>query len=344
MCVDYWSRRLSNKNLLRALYLQVRKASADETPAPGVSDEEIEAQIIEDALCPSDDTIEVAMSSLIGLETVKNQIRGMRRTIEIQKTIGKTGMPLHMAFVGNPGTGKSSVARMLAPLLYDMGVVSTRNFVECGRDALVDRKSEARSVFKTRKVLERAAGGVLFLDEAYTLLPSTARPRGRDHGAAALRELARALPSGNPLVIMTGTPLDLQRILSSDIGFKGSFLTRIEFPDPTPEQIGRMFMSKLSEKGLVAAEGVSVESVAELIRKNIDPDWMMERNGKVSDLMLTGVRSELRKRAIWDDTASKGSLSPLKILSPGSSRMPAFAPEEVFVTYEDVQNAIVNGM
>lgn len=253
-------------------------------------------------------------------------------------------MPRHMAFVGNPGTGKSSFARVLAPVLFDMGAVKTRNFVECGRQDLIDRKSEARTVFKTRKVLERAAGGVLFLNEAYTLLPSAARPRGRDHGAAALREIARSLPTGSPLVIVAGTPLDLQRILSSDIGFKGMFLTRIEFVDPSPGQLGRIFMAKLSEKGLVAAEGVSAESVAELIKKNVDPEWSMERNGRIAELLLTGVRGELRKRAVWDDAASKGSLSPLKILSPGSSRMPAFAPEEVFVTYEDVQNAIVNGM
>ena len=111
------------------------------------------------------------------------------------------------------------MARILADVFFAIGAVQSRNFIEVGRNDFIDRKSEARTVFKTRKVLERAAGGVLYVDEAYTLLPSTARPRGRDHGAAALRELARALPMGNPIVILTGTPLDLQRILSSDIGF-----------------------------------------------------------------------------------------------------------------------------
>lgn len=278
---------------------------------------------------------------MVGLEAFKSQIRGIRRTVEINKV---ASFPRYMAFVGNPGTGRATVARALASILFEMGVVQKRTFVECGRDDLVDHKSEARTVFKTRKLLERAAGGVLFWNEPYTLLPSTARPRGRDHGAAALREMSRALPTGTPFIILTGAPLDLQRVLSSDIGFKGHFLTRIEFPDPSPEQIARMFLAKLGDKGLVPAEGVTVEAVSELIRKNIDADWRAERNGNISDLLLTGVRGELRKRTTWDDTASKGSLSPLKILSPGSSRMPAFAPEEVFVTYEDVQNAIVNGM
>lgn len=312
----------------------------EETPNPGMSDEELEAQIIEDSLCPQDDSVEVALSRLVGLQTVKNQVRGFRRTLEMQKS----NVPKHLAFVGNPGTGKGTVARSLARIYFDMGAVKNRNFVEVGRDDLLDRKSEVRTVFKTRRVIERAMGGVLFLQEAYTLLPSTARPRGRDHGAAALRELARCLPIGDPVIIMAGAPLDLQRVLSSDIGFKGHFLTRIEFPDLTPEQIARIFMGKLAEKGLVPAEGVTVEYLAELITSNTDPDWRQERNGNIADLLLVGVRAELRKRTVWDDAASKGSLSPLKILSPGSSRMPAFAPEEVFVTVEDVQNSIVNGM
>lgn len=234
-----------------------------------------------------------------------------------------------------PGVGKTTVARLLVDILYEIGAVKTRNFMKVGRDDLIDRKSEARTVFKTRRAMERAEGGVLVVDEAYTLLPSTARPRGRDHGAAALREMARALPSGSPFVILTGAPLDLQRILSSDIGFKGNFLTRIEFPDPTPEQIARMFMAKLNEKGLVAAEGVTIEYLAELITSNTDPEWRAERNGRISELLLTGVRAEMRKRIIWDDAASRGTLSPIKILSPGSSRMPAFKPDEVFVTVED---------
>jgi len=314
----------------------------DETPAPGISDEEIEAQIIEDSLCPPDDPVEVSLSGLIGLEAVKNQIRGLRRTME---KVGKTGVadvPRHIAFVGSPGTGKATVARSLARMYYEMGAVPTRNFVEVGREDLIDRKSEARTVFKTRKVLERASGGVLFLKEAYTLLPSTARPRGRDHGAAALRELARTFPSGNPVVILSGAPLDLQRVLSSEIGFKGHFLMRIEFPEPTPEQIARIFMGKLSQIGLVPAEGVTVEYLAELITSNTDPDWRAERSGGIADLLMVGVRAELKKRTVWDDAASKGSLSPMKILSPGSTRMPAFAPEEVFVTVEDIQNSIVN--
>lgn len=334
---------------------QVRKAAAaDNAPIAGATEDgfmarnenEEEAQLIEDALCPPDDQVELALSKLVGLETVKNQIRGLRRTIELMKiTPGASqNLPMHLALEGNPGVGKTTVAEILAKVLYEIGVVRSRNFVACGRDDLIDRKSEARTIFKTRKMLDAAKDGVLVLDETYTLLPSTARPRGRDHGGAALREIARCLPSGSPLIIVTGSALDLQRILSSEIGFKGFFLTRIEFPDPTPAQIARMFLTKMGEKGLVAGDGVTVDYLADLIQTNTDEEWRLERNGRISELLLNGVRAELRKRINFNDDASKVSISPIKLMSPGTPKMPAFTPEEIFVTVEDVQNAIVNGM
>ncbi|KAG7360309.1 sporulation protein K-like protein [Nitzschia inconspicua] len=340
---------------MEAMMEEVRKAAAaDNTHIGGMEDNflarnenEEEAQLIEDALCPPDDTVEIALSKLVGLEAVKNQIRGMRRTMELVKTNpgGKIAHPSHIVLEGNPGVGKSTVATILAQVLFEIGVVKTENFVTVGRYDLIDRKSEARTITKTRKVLERAKGGVLVLNEAYTLLPSTARPRGRDHGGAALREIARTLPTGNPLVILTGGALELQRILSSEIGFKSHFLTRIEFADPTPSQIARIFMGKMNEKGLVPGDGVTVDYLAELISTNTDEDWRLERNGRIADLLLNGVRAELRKRFHFNDESSKLSFSPIKMMSPGaSSRMPAATPDEVFVTVEDVQNAIVNGM
>lgn len=333
---------------------EVRNAAAADTGGMGIEDgyvsrneNEEEAQLIEDALCPPDDTVEIALSKLVGLEAVKNQIRGMRRTMELIKTSqnGKLAHPSHIVLEGNPGVGKTSVATILAGVLYEIGVVKTQNFMSVGRDDLIDRKSEARTIQKTRKVLARAKGGVLVLNEGYTLLPSTARPRGRDHGGAALREIARTLPSGNPLIILTGSALELQRILSSEIGFKTHFLTRIEFADPTPSQVARIFMGKMADKGLVPGDGVTVDYLAELISTNTDEDWRLERNGRIADLLLNGVRAELRKRFHFNDQSSKISFSPIKMMSPGaSSRMPAATPDEVFVTVEDVQNAIVNGM
>lgn len=332
---------------------QVRKAGAEESSrttldgggdeamysSAAAIDDEDEAQLIEEAICPPDDQIEVALSQLIGMDALKNQIRGLRRTLEMDD---KKIVPRHLCLSGNVGSNMELVARTLLPLLHSMGAVNNSVVVEANRDDLVDRKSEARTVFKTRRVLEKAAGGVLFLNEAYTLLPSTARPRQRDHGGAALREIARSLSTGSPLICMSGTPNNLQRILTSEIGFKGHFLTRLELPDPTPAQIARMTFSKLSQKGLVPAESLTMEHLSELIDTNTDEEWRMDR--PVPDLLVQGVRAELRKRLQMSDDISRTSITPLKMLSGGGNRMPSMKPEEVFVTVEDVQNAIVNGM
>jgi hypothetical protein len=303
-------------------------------------DEEEEAEMIEDALCPPDDEVEVALAQLIGMDALKNQIRGIRRTLEMEGT--NKMVPRHIALVGNTGTNMDIVSRALIPLLFKMGAVKTRNSIEASREDFIDRKSEARTVLRTRKILEKSSGGVLFINDVSTLLPSTARPRGRDHGAAALREIARTLSSGSPLVIMTGSPVHIQRILSSDIGFKGHFLTRLELPDPIPSQIARMFMSRLNSKGLVAGEGLTIKYLAELIANNTDEDWRVDRN--IADLLLQGVRSEMRKRQLSSDDVSRQSMSPMRLISPGSQRIPSLKPEEIYVSVEDVQNAIVNGM
>jgi hypothetical protein len=90
---------------------QIRKASVeDANPPPGISDEELDAQAIEDALCPPDDPVESALAQIVGLNTVKNQIRGLRRTMEIELSQGGgvanslRAVPRHVALVGNPGT------------------------------------------------------------------------------------------------------------------------------------------------------------------------------------------------------------------------------------------------
>mmetsp|Transcript_7997 Transcript_7997/g.15060 ORF Transcript_7997/g.15060 Transcript_7997/m.15060 type:complete len:582 (-) Transcript_7997:117-1862(-) len=342
---------------MSSLLEQVRIAADEERRVPDgdessmnradtIRDEEEELQLIEDSLLPPDDEVEWMLSKIIGLDALKNQIRGMRRTIEMEKFSGighGRVLPRHLALVGNPGTGKTFIAGLLAQMMYKIGAVPNSNVVFAARDDLVDRKSEARTIVKTKNVLKRAMGGVMFVDEAYTLLPSVVKPRGRDYGPAALRELAKGLSTGSPLVILAGYSADLQRVLAADIGFKGNFLTRIEIPDPTTSEIARMFFSKLLRKGFVPSEGVTINYVAQLLESNTQEDWRAERNGHIADLMLNAVRNELKCKMVGGDAFSKESVSPRKLLAQPGQKLPVNSAEEVLVTAEDVQNAVVNG-
>jgi len=311
-----------------------------------VRDEEEEVQLIEDSLLPPDDEVELLLSKIVGMDQIKNQIRGLRRTLEMNKLGGRDSddRPRHFAMVGNPGSGKTYVTRIIMQIMYKIGAVPTVNCVEVGREELVDRKSETRTILKTRRVLENASGGVLFVDEAYTLLPSPARARGRDHGPAALRELARGLSSGNPLIILAGYPADLQRVLATDIGFRGNFLTRLELPDPTTSEISRIFFGKIAQKGLLAADGLTVEYVSQLLEQNTEEEWRVERNGRIADLLLNAVRAELKNKMIGGETFSRESVSPKKLLAKPGQKLPFNIAEEILVTVEDVQNAVLGGL
>jgi SpoVK/Ycf46/Vps4 family AAA+-type ATPase len=321
---------------LNALMEQVRIAGEEEQK----SIEEDEVKQIEDSLVPPDDPVEVALSEIIGLDAIKNQIRGLRRTIEVDRLRGlKPGecdRPRHFILTGSPGCGKTYAARLLLPLLYKIGAVPTEKYVEVGRNDLVDARSEERTIEKTRRVLARARGGVLFVDEVYNLLPCNGRQGSQDHGPAALKVLADSLPGGDPLIILAGYALDLQRIVSSDIGFKGRFLLRLELPDPTPFELARMVATKLGRRGYILGEGLTARYISDAILSMGD-DWCVDRNGRLADDLVHSIRMELRKKVVTGNDI--GTLSPAM-----SSRMPITMPEEVIITVEDFQNAFRNGI
>jgi len=321
---------------MESLMDQVRIAGEEEQK----SIEEDEVKQIEDSLVPPDDPVEVALADIIGLDAVKNQLRGLRRTIEVDRLRGlhpgESDRPRHFVLTGNPGCGKTHAARVLLPMLHKIGAVPSETCLEVGRSDLVDARSEERTIEKTQRVLKRAKGGVIFVDEIYNLLPSNGRQGSQDHGPAALKVLANALPTGDPLILLAGYALDLQRIVSSDIGFKGRFLLRMELPDPTPFELARMVATTLGRKGYVLGEGLTARYISDAI-SSMGDDWRIERNGRVANDLVHSIRMEVRKKT--------SSGNELGTLSPSmSSRMPIVTPDEITITVEDFQNAFRNGI
>lgn len=312
-------------------------------------DTDDDTQMIEDTIVPPDDEVELLLSTIVGNEALKNQVRGLRRSLEIQSSThgrSKDDMPRHMVLVGKSGTGKTIVGKVLASIMYKIGVVRSPTITEAGRKEFIDRKSEARTVMKTRRVLDAARGGVLFLDEAYSLLPNAARPRSSDHGAAALRELGNSLNSNNgPLIIMAGDASDLQSILISEVGFKGNFLTRFELAEPSPQEIARMFFSELIQRGFVPGDGLNIQYVSQLLINHTDEEWRAERNGRIANLLFLACRNEIKARSLGRDDQTIHSVSTRKLLPPpGSTKILNMPPEEIVITAEDVQNVIMSGL
>ena len=196
------------------------KALADE--APLISEE--------------DDPLEAQLDTLVGLEPLKDEIRALRRSLVVEQqrqTVlqinkeAKVQAP-HLVFKGSPGTGKTHAARLIANLLRELGYVQG-SLVEVQRADLV-AGYVGQTALKTRRVINRAKGGVLFVDEAYSLVEGDGG-KSSDFGREAVQELMRDLTSGDPVVILAGYPSEMEGFLRVNPGLGRRFQVRFDFKD-----------------------------------------------------------------------------------------------------------------
>jgi len=179
--------------------------------------------------------------------------------------------------VGESGTDKSFISRILGPMQHDIGAVQTSRFIEVGRDDLVAHMA-LRTIAKTRVALEHLAGGILLIDKVYSLLPSLARRQ--DHEILALAENVNGISDREPLVLLKGCPADMRRFLASDVGVWGCFPVQIELLIISSEEISEIFVRSGTSKGFALDAGVDVSSIAVDLSRATDAGWRTENNGR----------------------------------------------------------------
>lgn len=210
-----------------------------------------------------------------------------------------------MVFVGNPGAGKTAVARLLAKVFHELGLLRKPKFLEVERMDLVARDKET-TIMKTREVIEEARGGVLFIDEAYALGMATKRNK-LDTGCHAIAEIVRSMQAAevdskknpdnsHPLIILAGFPLEMQSFLAFQDSLRKCFPLTFEFPDYSCLELARVFMDLATAKGFDLDSSLTETVIASLLEEETTVSWRSERNGRVSEQLLTGVRTEVRKR------------------------------------------------
>ena len=190
--------------------------------------------------------LEDAFSELIGLDSVKNIIREWKDMLEVQKDAGiNNAMMRHMIFKGNPGTGKTTMARIVADILYNMNILKTNKLVEVTRADLV-AEYIGQTATKTREVIESALDGVLFIDEAYSLLGVGEN----DFGKEAIDELVKMMYDNRDrlVVILAGYGDEMNNVLDSNAGLKSIISNIIEFPDYTVDELMQIAQEMYSEK------------------------------------------------------------------------------------------------
>ena len=195
---------------------------------------------------PSFDELMAQLESLVGLDEVKKDVKNLVNLMKVRKLRQENDLPvppmsLHMVFMGNPGTGKTTVARLISGLYAAIGVLSKGQLVEVDRSGLV-AGYVGQTALKTQEAIKSALGGVLFIDEAYSLSSGGENDFGRE----AIETILKAMEDHRDdlIVIVAGYDEPMQKFLSSNPGLESRFNKYFYFPDYTGEQLLTIFKNQ----------------------------------------------------------------------------------------------------
>nr|XP_027193250.1 uncharacterized protein LOC101491107 isoform X3 [Cicer arietinum] len=257
------------------------------------------------------DGLEKEMSHIVGLNELKVQLRKWAKGMlldERRRALGLhvgTRRPPHMAFLGNPGTGKTMVARILGRLLHMVGILPTDKVTEVQRTDLVG-EFVGHTGPKTRRKIQEAEGGILFVDEAYRLIPMQ-KADDKDYGLEALEEIMSVMDSGKIVVIFAGYSEPMKRVITSNEGFCRRVTKFFHFNDFNSKELAQIFhikMNNLSEGSLLYGfklhSDCSLEAIAAMIERETTEKQRKETNGGLVDTMLVNARENLDLRLSFD--------------------------------------------
>ncbi len=256
--------------------------------------------------------VEAELDDIVGLDEIKNYVRDIAKNVQAQQRRKAQGLKvaelnMHMIFTGNPGTGKTTIARILAKYLKAIGALNGGQLVEVTRADLVGRYV-GHTAPLTNSVIQSALGGVLFIDEAYSLY----RSHDDSFGLEAIDTLVKGIEDHRDdlVVILAGYTKEMQVFLTANSGLASRFPNQIEFPDYTDEELWRITLSIAKGKGYVLDPACELPLMSWYARRQIE-DAAKNGNGRMARNALEKAILNQSRRLVADPDAA------LELLLPG---------------------------
>ena len=261
------------------------------------------------------------LNALVGLESVKQKVNDLIVYQKVQKLRRENNLyssknTLHLAFTGNPGTGKTTVARIVGRIYKQIGLLSKGHFIEVSRTDLI-AGYQGQTALKVKKVIEQAKGGVLFIDEAYRI---TENDHSDSYGRECLTELTKALEDYREdlVVIVAGYTEPMNKFFESNPGLKSRFNTFIEFDDYSPDELDKILISMC---------------------KNNDYRLDNEAKGKIHlyfekqvSLKNDNFANGRMVRNLYDDLVMNHARRVINLINPGCEELSMIKAEDVIFT------------
>lgn len=266
---------------------------------------------------PDFDELMAQLDSLVGLDDVKKDIKNLMNLVKVRRLRKENGLPippmsLHMVFMGNPGTGKTTVARIISGLYAAIGVLEKGQLIEVDRSGLV-AGYVGQTALKTQEVIKSALGGVLFIDEAYSL----ASGGENDFGREAIETILKAMEDHRDelIVVVAGYDGPMEKFINSNPGLQSRFNKYFYFHDYNGEQLLYIFKGQCKKNGYALTEEAEAEAKAMF-------EELYENRGK-----NFGNGRDVRN--MFEDTVVRQSNRVAALDAPTKDDLMQFLPEDL---------------
>ena len=253
------------------------------------------------------------LDALVGLDSVKAEVRKLAELVKFNAARQKAGLPAdaltsHFVFTGNPGTGKTTIARILARIYRKLGVLKRGHLVEVDRSKLV-AGYVGQTAIQTNAVIDAALDGVLFIDEAYSLASGGSSDFGREAIATLLKRMEDQ--RDRLVVIVAGYEDEMRQFVDSNPGLKSRFTKYIRFPDYSASEMTKIFLSILSLQNYTCSKAAEIAARTQM-EAAAAKGGRTSGNARFVRNFIASVKERMAMRVMSDGVATKGELQRIE--------------------------------